>query len=249
MNMDALFNLTNGLYILGANDKGRYVGSLVDAITQVAHDPAIIVVSCNNQSYTKEIIEQTGVFSLSVLCKNVEPFVLANFGFQSSRNVNKWNNVDFCVEGGLPYLKYNNASMSCKVLNKINFSSNVMFIAEVLSADTSRNEDPLTYRDYRGYFKTEVIKSFEEYKKLSKNTGVSPIIKSEVAAKAVEAFPLTSNSKPIEENKMDQSKKQRWVCTVCGYVYDEELPFEDLPDDWVCPLCGVDKSLFELREV
>jgi len=40
----------------------------------------------------------------------------------------------------------------------------------------------------------------------------------------------------------------KYVCTVCGYVYDEEaegVPFEKLPEDWVCPLCSVDKTLFE----
>lgn len=48
----------------------------------------------------------------------------------------------------------------------------------------------------------------------------------------------------------------KWVCTVCGYVYDPEIgdpdngvepgtPFENLPEDWVCPDCGVDKDMFE----
>lgn len=32
-----------------------------------------------------------------------------------------------------------------------------------------------------------------------------------------------------------------------GYVYDGDTPFEELPDDWTCPVCGVDKSFFELR--
>lgn len=36
-----------------------------------------------------------------------------------------------------------------------------------------------------------------------------------------------------------------YVCTVCGYVYDGEVPFEELPDDYVCPLCGVGKDMFE----
>ncbi|NMB17360.1 MAG: rubredoxin [Firmicutes bacterium] len=40
-----------------------------------------------------------------------------------------------------------------------------------------------------------------------------------------------------------------WECTLCGYVYvpEEEggIPFEELPDDWVCPLCGADKDAFE----
>ena len=39
----------------------------------------------------------------------------------------------------------------------------------------------------------------------------------------------------------------KWECGACGYVYDEDkesTKFEDLPDDWVCPVCGVDKSFF-----
>jgi rubredoxin len=49
---------------------------------------------------------------------------------------------------------------------------------------------------------------------------------------------------------------QKYVCTVCNYVYDPEVgdpdagiapgtPFEDIPDDWVCPTCGAAKSDFE----
>lgn len=44
-------------------------------------------------------------------------------------------------------------------------------------------------------------------------------------------------------------KKTEWVCTVCGYVYDGDVPFEELPDTWTCPLCGVGKDMFEEREV
>jgi len=45
-------------------------------------------------------------------------------------------------------------------------------------------------------------------------------------------------------------------CSVCGYIYSPDIgdpvygidpgaPFEDLPDDWVCPVCGADKNQFE----
>lgn len=46
----------------------------------------------------------------------------------------------------------------------------------------------------------------------------------------------------------------KWICTICGYVYDPEegaedvapgVAFEDLPDDWVCPVCGVGRDQFE----
>jgi len=58
-------------------------------------------------------------------------------------------------------------------------------------------------------------------------------------------------------SRRDEMKKYR--CTVCGYVYDPQkgdpdsgvkpgTPFEELPDDWVCPSCGADKSAFEKED-
>ncbi len=51
----------------------------------------------------------------------------------------------------------------------------------------------------------------------------------------------------------------KYVCVVCGYIYDEDLgdeangiaphtKFEDLPEDYTCPLCGVGKDQFEKEE-
>ncbi|MGQ9596040.1 MAG: rubredoxin [Thermoproteota archaeon] len=52
---------------------------------------------------------------------------------------------------------------------------------------------------------------------------------------------------------------KKYRCTICGYVYDPETgdpesgvtpgtSFENLPDSWVCPICGASKDLFELLE-
>jgi len=57
----------------------------------------------------------------------------------------------------------------------------------------------------------------------------------------------------------EETVMEKWICTVCDYVYDPELgdpdngvgpgtAFEDLPEDWVCPDCGVEKDMFELYE-
>ncbi len=51
----------------------------------------------------------------------------------------------------------------------------------------------------------------------------------------------------IEEKPKQEEKKAQYVCTVCGYVYDGEIPFEELPDDWKCPLCKAGKDKFEKR--
>jgi rubredoxin len=40
--------------------------------------------------------------------------------------------------------------------------------------------------------------------------------------------------------------KAKYICSLCAYEYDgSDGPFEDLPDDWICPLCGATKSEFE----
>lgn len=52
---------------------------------------------------------------------------------------------------------------------------------------------------------------------------------------------------------------EKWECSVCGYIYDPEegdpengvepgTRFEDIPDDWVCPECGVSKDEFKIME-
>ncbi len=45
-----------------------------------------------------------------------------------------------------------------------------------------------------------------------------------------------------EEPKAEESTK--YVCSVCGYVYSGDVPFEELPDEWKCPVCGMGKDKF-----
>ncbi len=54
-------------------------------------------------------------------------------------------------------------------------------------------------------------------------------------------------------------RMDKYECTACGYIYDPEVgdpdngiapgtSFEDLPEDWVCPMCGLGKDMFEKTE-
>jgi len=56
-----------------------------------------------------------------------------------------------------------------------------------------------------------------------------------------------------------RASMKKYVCSACGYVYDPAVgdpdsgvapgtAFEDIPDDWVCPVCGVGKEDFEVSE-
>lgn len=50
-----------------------------------------------------------------------------------------------------------------------------------------------------------------------------------------------------EELTKEETKSEKYVCGVCGYVYDGEIPFEELPDDYVCPVCKQPKSVFQKK--
>lgn len=55
------------------------------------------------------------------------------------------------------------------------------------------------------------------------------------------------------------SQYKKYICAACGWIYDEALGdpdsglepgtlYEDIPEDWICPECGVDKTYFDLME-
>lgn len=59
---------------------------------------------------------------------------------------------------------------------------------------------------------------------------------------------------------MEGLNLDKWECTVCGYIYDPDAgdpdhgvnpgtPFEALPDDWVCPVCGAPKDQFTIKRM
>ena len=209
---DALYKISLGLYVLGAKDGEKDVGSIVDAVMIGANKPCALVLSCNNGSYTKQCIEKTNEFSLSVLPKDIEPSVIAVFGFQSSRDNNKWDLITKEYFMDLPVLSGAVSYIKAKVLHKYILESNTIFVAEIVGAIKNSDTLPLLYQDYRGELKDLVIKSFNQMKK-------------------------------------EKTMSKKWVCTVCNYVYDGDVPFEKLDDDYICPICGVDKSFFEEREV
>jgi rubredoxin len=65
--------------------------------------------------------------------------------------------------------------------------------------------------------------------------------------------------KTYNTNPLNKKLMKKYVCETCGYVYDPAVgdpdsgiapgtAFEDLPDDWVCPICGVGKDEFSPEE-
>lgn len=52
----------------------------------------------------------------------------------------------------------------------------------------------------------------------------------------------------LPEASEKEKEESQWVCAVCGYVYEGEVPFEELPDTYLCPICKQPKSVFVKKE-
>jgi flavin reductase (DIM6/NTAB) family NADH-FMN oxidoreductase RutF/rubredoxin len=57
---------------------------------------------------------------------------------------------------------------------------------------------------------------------------------------------MKKGGKVAKAESQDEEKKEQkqWVCSVCHWVYDGDIPFEELPDDYKCPVCDAPKSAF-----
>ncbi len=230
MDKTALFKLSYGLYVIGVkNDTSEFGGCIVDALAQISSgEPERIAVSCMKNNNTPAKIRETGEFTVSVLGTDVAPFIISCFGFQSSKDVDKWALVPHTVKNGLPVVDNAIAYIRCKVESIHEYDTHTLFIATVEDAWNGVNDEPLLYADYHKTHKALAAETFTEYKK----TGTAPIMN-------------TVKQKEVAEE--DTNATAKWVCPLCGYVYDGEVPFEELPDDWKCPLCGALKNTFEKK--
>jgi rubredoxin len=114
--------------------------------------------------------------------------------------------------------------LECEVLSSTDVGTHTIFIGKVVDCEVLSDADPMTYAYYH---QTKGGKS-----------------------------PKTAPTYVKEEKAPAAATGEKYKCKVCGYVYDPEngdpdsgitagTKFEDLPDDWVCPVCSAPKSEFE----
>lgn len=110
---------------------------------------------------------------------------------------------------------------------------------------TDENGDPYFEKDMLAYMSLEVSSV------LDLGSHYLFVCKVAEAKKLEQGKPMTyadyralKSGAAIESTIYGAAQKKTYVCSVCHYVYDGETPFEDLPDDYVCPVCGKPKSFF-----
>ena len=110
-----------------------------------------IAISCQNWNYTKEIIEKTGEFNISVLTEKVDFDTIKRFGMQTGKDVDKFEGFKGLnrSHNGLYHLTENaNAFFSVKVNQKIQLSTHTMFIGEVTESQKLSGDPSCTYAHY-----------------------------------------------------------------------------------------------------
>jgi flavin reductase (DIM6/NTAB) family NADH-FMN oxidoreductase RutF/rubredoxin len=227
MNPKALHKISYGLYIVSSKKDNKINGQIANSVFQVTAEPPTIAVSINKQNLTHEYIQHSKVFTLSVLCEKTPMTFIGTFGYKTGRDIDKFKDVKYKTgKTGVPIVIDNTISyMEAELINQISVGTHTIFIGKIVDAEILTDAKCMTYEYYH------IIKG-----------GKSP-----------KNAPTYIKDEKIE--KKGGKKMDKYVCDVCGYVYDPEkgdpdngvkpgTAFEDIPGDWVCPVCGAPKDQF-----
>ena len=151
----ALFNIGYGLYVVTSNDGTKDNGFVCNTVCQVTNTPNRVAVTINKQNYSHDTIKATGKMNVNCLSTEAPFKVFEVFGFQSGRNVNKFEGcTPLRTENGLVRLpKYVNAVISLEVEQYIDLDTHGMFICAVTEAQNLSKVETMTYTYYQSKVK------------------------------------------------------------------------------------------------
>ena len=90
MDTKVLRNLSYGVYIVSTMDQEKPVGCVANSVMQITSDPITVAVSINHDNYTNQIIKDFKKFAINILPETVDMNWIGTFGFESSKNINKF---------------------------------------------------------------------------------------------------------------------------------------------------------------
>ncbi|MBR2500785.1 MAG: flavin reductase, partial [Clostridia bacterium] len=153
--LNALFNIGYGLYVVTSNDGKKDNGLIVNTVTQVTNTPNRIAVTINKENYSHHVIKQSGKMNINCLSVDAPFSVFENFGFRSGRTADKFSDIEILrSDNGLTFLpKYINSFMSLKVTDYIDLDTHGMFICSVTESRVITNLETMTYTYYQNNIK------------------------------------------------------------------------------------------------
>ena len=210
-------DITYGMYIVTTRDnEKKNVGCVINTLTQITSSDPIIAISLNKDNYTNRALKWNRKFAISLISVDTPKEVIGTFGYHTSKEINKFENVDYEMIDDLPIVKENTCGyIIAEYIDLVECNTHDVIIAKVLSTKKELDTKPMTYQYYHENLKGTSPKNAPTY---------------------------------VEEKPEEASNISKYRCQLCGYIYDdakEEVKFEDLPEDWKCPLCGATKDQFE----
>lgn len=228
MDLKTLFNISYGMYIIGARSGEQLNAQIANTVFQVTAEPPTIGVSINRDNLTHEYIRSSGAFSISILRQETPMTLISNFGFKTGRDVDKFAGVRYRIGGtGAPIVEEEALGfIEAKVIGQLDVGTHTIFVGEIVAAETLAQGEVMTYAYYHQV-----------------KRGASPKNAPTFAQQAAsQSAPVSAGGEPYR-------------CTVCGYVYEPSTgdpeggvkpgtPFAALPETWGCPICGAGKDMF-----
>ena len=163
MNVNAIYKLSYGVYVISTWDEGRGTGCVANSVMQITSNPATIAVSINHNNYTNQCIQESGRFAISILGENTDPGIIGTFGFRSGRDCNKFDEVEQVVKGFMPVVAEACAYITCEVVDKMETDTHTVFLGKVLDADVMKDDTPMTYAYYHNVIKGKSPKNAPTY--------------------------------------------------------------------------------------
>lgn len=150
MNTKALQKLSYGLYLVCSGKGAEFNGQIANTVFQITPEPPTIAVSINKSNLTHGFIEESRVFTTSVLCQSTPLSFIGRFGFKSGRDTNKLDGVDYKIgETGVPVVLENAvAYFEAKVTQEMDVGTHTIFIGEIVAADIVKEDLCMTYDYY-----------------------------------------------------------------------------------------------------
>lgn len=224
-----LGNISYGMYAIGVKDQRGPSACIVNTVMQVTKTspaaPPLVALSMNTENYSCQCIEESGVFTISVLSEQTPATVIGALGFTTGRGGGKLENIRHKVlMEGVPVIKENTCCwFLCQVKAKLPVGGQELFVAEIIAGS-----DVTAGWDCGG--KHEALKPMTYQYYVEKLGGISP-------KKAPTYLPAQQTA--------ERMSGERFICSVCGYEYkDPNFGFEELPADWSCPICKMPKKAF-----
>ena len=156
MDTSVLFKIGYGLYVLTANEGEKDNGCIINTVMQVTSDPVQIAIAVNKKNYTNGMIHRTKKFNLSILSLDAKFETFKHFGYQSGKDVNKFESYEGAKRSpnGVLYItKGVNSFISAYVKNEIDLGTHTLFIAQLVEAQSLNNKPTMTYDYYQNNVK------------------------------------------------------------------------------------------------